>query len=103
MHLRQTVLSNMDSKDLDDDLKPLRLFDMLNYQNYLTDGVAAGKTRKTDSEKLEKLQKDEKTRNDARRKAQKKGVSISTDKPKLKNSKLAKPPRKSPKKRVSVR
>jgi len=65
--------------------------------------VTADKTRKTDSEKLEKLQKDEKTRNDARRKAQKKGASISTDKPKLKNSKLTKPPRKSSKKRVSVR
>ena len=61
------------------------------------------KTRKTDFEKLEKLQKDEKTRNDARRKAQKKGASISTDKPKLKSGKLTKPARKSPKKRVSVR
>jgi hypothetical protein len=65
--------------------------------------MAISKNRKIDSEKLKKLQKDEKTRNDARRKAQKKGVSISTDKSKLKSSKLAKPARKSPKKRVSVR
>jgi|GEM_PF-3256785 len=65
--------------------------------------MAIDKTRKIDSEKLKKLQKDEKTRNDARRKAQKKGASISTDKSKLKSGKLTKPPRKSPKKRVSVR
>jgi len=65
--------------------------------------MVVDKTRKVDSEKLKKLQKDEKTRNDARRKAQKKGASISTDKSKLKNGKLTKPARKSPKKRVSVR
>jgi uncharacterized membrane protein (DUF106 family) len=65
--------------------------------------MAITKTRKVDSEKLKKLQKDEKTRNDARRKAQKKGASISTDKSKLKSGKLAKPARKSPKKRVSIR
>jgi len=65
--------------------------------------VAISKTRKIDSEKLKKLQKDEKTRNDARRKAQKKGASISTDKSKLKSGTPAKPARKNPKKRVSVR
>jgi len=65
--------------------------------------VAISKTRKIDSEKLKKLQKDEKTRNDARRTAQKQGASLSTDKSKLKSGKPAKPARKSPKKRVSVR
>jgi len=65
--------------------------------------MAISKTRKIDSEKLKKLQKDEKTRNDARRKAQKKGASISTDKSKLKSGKPVKSARKSPKKRVAVR
>ena len=65
--------------------------------------MAISKNRKIDSEKLKKLQNDEKIRNDARRKAQKKGASISTDKSKLKSGKLVKPARKSPKKRVSVR
>lgn len=65
--------------------------------------MAISKTRKIDSEKLKKLQKDEKTRNDARRTAQKQGASLSTDKSKLKSGKPAKPARKSPKKRVSVR
>ena len=40
--------------------------------------------RKITSKKLEKLQKDEKTRNMARRKAQKKGKSLLSDKPKFK-------------------
>ncbi|MDH3490246.1 MAG: hypothetical protein OEL56_07335 [Nitrosopumilus sp.] len=60
-------------------------------------------TRKINSEELEKLKKDEKIRNDVRRKGQKKGVSISTDKSKLKEEKPDRPARKSPKKRVSVR
>jgi len=65
--------------------------------------MIASKTRKTDSEELEKLQKDEKIRNDARRKGQKKGVSISTDKSKLNIDKPNRPVRKNTKKRVSIR
>jgi hypothetical protein len=65
--------------------------------------MAASKTRKTNPEELKKLQKNEKIRNDARRKGQKKGVSISTDKPKLKTEKTNRPARKNTKKRVSVR
>lgn len=65
--------------------------------------MPTSKTRKTTSEELKKLQKNEKIRNDARRKGQKKGVSISTDKPKLKKAKVNRPARKNTKKRVSVR
>jgi len=65
--------------------------------------MAASKTRKTTTEELKKLQKNEKIRNDARRKGQKKGVSLSTDKPKLKMEKTNRPARKNTKKRVSVR
>jgi len=65
--------------------------------------MVTSKTRKTNSEELEKLQKNEKIRNDARRKGQKKGVSISTDKSKLKTAKPDRPARKTGKKRVSVR
>lgn len=65
--------------------------------------MTSNKSRKMSSEELEKIQKGEKIRNDARRKGQKKGVSISTDKPKLKNEKPDKPARKVTKKRVSVR
>jgi hypothetical protein len=65
--------------------------------------MATSKTRKTNTEELKKLQKNEKIRNDARRKGQKKGVSISTDKPKLKTEKINRPARKNTKKRVSVR
>jgi hypothetical protein len=65
--------------------------------------MATSKTRKTNPEELKKLQKNEKIRNDARRKGQKKGVSISTDKPKLKTEKINRPARKNTKKRVSVR
>lgn len=61
------------------------------------------KTRKIDTEELKKLQKNEKIRNKARRTGQKKGVSISTDKPKLKAKKVYRPARKTSKKRVSVR
>ena len=59
--------------------------------------------RKIDSRELERLQNEEKTRNSARRKAQKKGKSIATDKPKLKTAKPSKPARKVTKKRASVR
>lgn len=65
--------------------------------------MVTSKTRKTNAEELKKLQKNEKIRNDARRKGQKKGVSISTDKPKLKTEKTTRPARKITKKRVSVR
>ena len=65
--------------------------------------MATSKARKIGSEELEKIQKDEKIRNDARRKGQKKGVSISTDKSKLKNEKPDRPARKITKKRVAVR
>ena len=65
--------------------------------------MVASKTRKANAEELKKLQKNEKIRNDARRKGQKKGVSISTDKPKLKTEKTNRPARKNTKKRVSVR
>ena len=53
--------------------------------------MVASKTRKMTSEELEKLQKDEKIRNDARRTGQKQGVSISTDKSKLKSEKPDRP------------
>ncbi len=65
--------------------------------------MVTSKTRKTNAEELKKLQKNEKIRNEARRKGQKKGVSISTDKPKLKKGKVTRPARKITKKRVSVR
>ena len=61
------------------------------------------KTRKISSEKLEKLQKEQETRNAARRKAQKKGKSLATDKSKLKTSRPSKSARKVTKKRASVR
>ena len=65
--------------------------------------MATSKTRNTNAEELKKLQKNEKIRNEARRKGQKNGVSISTDKPKLKKGKVTRPARKITKKRVSVR
>ncbi len=65
--------------------------------------MVTSKTRKTNAEELKILQKNENIRNDARRKGQKKGVSISTDKTKLKTEKTTRPARKNTKKRVSVR
>ncbi|MDH5697464.1 MAG: hypothetical protein OEY54_02935 [Nitrosopumilus sp.] len=65
--------------------------------------MVSSKTRKIDSGELEKIQKDEKIRNNVRRKGQKKGVSVSTDKSKLKNEKPDRPARKVTKKRVAVR
>ncbi len=44
-------------------------------------------TRGLTSEKLKKLQRQEKIRNISRRKAQKKGRSLTTDKPKLRSKK----------------
>jgi len=63
----------------------------------------SGKVRKITSEKLKKLQKEEKTRNTARRKAQMKGRSIATDKPKLSSKKPTRLARRTAKKRVAVR
>jgi len=55
------------------------------------------------SDKLRKLQKTEKIRNISRLKAQKKGRSLSSDKPKLNSKKPMRPARRASKKRVSVR
>jgi hypothetical protein len=60
-------------------------------------------SRKITSEKLKKLQRDEKIRNTSRRNAQKKGRSLATDKPKLKSRKPIRLARKASKKRASVR
>ena len=60
-------------------------------------------SRKLTSEKLKKLQRAEKIRNASRRKAQKKGRSLATDKPKLKSRKPIRLARKVSKKRVSIR
>lgn len=65
--------------------------------------MASIKTRKINSEKLEKLRKEEEIRNATRRKAQKKGKSLATDKSKLKTKKPSKSARKVTKKRTSVR
>ena len=64
---------------------------------------SSGKARKITSEKLKKLQKEEKIRNTSRRKAQMKGQSIATDKPKLSSKKPARPTRRAAKKRVAIR
>ncbi len=63
----------------------------------------ATKTRKISSDELKKLQKNEKIRNAARRKAQKIGKSIATDKSKPRTTKPTRPARKVTKKRVSIR
>ena len=55
------------------------------------------------SEKLRKLQKAEKIRNLSRLRAQKKGKSLTSDKPKLNSKKPSRPARRASKKRVSVR
>lgn len=60
-------------------------------------------SRTVPSEKLKKLQRAEKLRNTSRRKAQKKGRSLTTDKPKLKSHKPMRFARKPSKRRVSVR
>ena len=60
-------------------------------------------SRKITSEKLRKLQREEKIRNTSRRTAQKKGKSLATDKPKLKSRKPIRLARKASKRRVSVR
>ncbi|MDH3676958.1 MAG: hypothetical protein OEQ12_01500 [Nitrosopumilus sp.] len=60
-------------------------------------------SRKLTAEKLKKLQRQEKVRNTSRRKAQKQGRSLVTDKPKLKSQKPIRLARKASKKRASVR
>ena len=60
-------------------------------------------SRNLSSEKLKKLQKTEKIRNISRLKAQKKGRSLTSDKPKLNLKKPMRPARRASKKRVSVR
>ena len=65
--------------------------------------MTTNKTRKASSDELKKLQKEEKTRNTARRKAQKNSKSIATDKPKIQTTKSTRPARKVTKKRASVR
>lgn len=60
-------------------------------------------SRKVTSEKLKKLQREEKIRNTSRRTAQKKGRSLTTDKPKLKSRKPVRLARKASKKRASIR
>ena len=61
------------------------------------------KTRKISSDELKKIQKNEKIRITARRKAQKIGKSIATDKSKPKTTKPTRPARKVIKKRASIR
>ena len=65
--------------------------------------MVSRKGRKIDSKELVKLQKEEKTRNSARRKAQKTGKSIVTDKSKSRARKPTRPARKVTKKRASIR
>lgn len=60
-------------------------------------------SRNLSSEKLKKLQREEKIRNSSRRSAQKKGRSLATDKPKLNKRKPIRSARRTSKKRVSVR
>lgn len=65
--------------------------------------MVTSKGRKIDSKELVRLQKEEKTRNFTRRKAQKTGKSIATDKSKPRTKKPTRPARKVTKKRASVR
>lgn len=81
----------------------LEFINHIKYNGQLFMHMATGKTRKIVPKELEKLKENERIRNDARRKGQKRGVSISTDKSKLKNEKPGRPARKITKKRVSVR
>ena len=60
-------------------------------------------SRQISTEKLKKLQREEKIRNTSRQNAQRKGQSIHSDKPKLNSKKPIRLARKQSKKRVSVR
>ncbi len=72
-------------------------------QNKQTTKKSSRPSRVPASEKLRKLQKTEKIRNLSRLKAQKKGKSLASDKPKLNSKKPLRPARRASKKRVSVR
>lgn len=65
--------------------------------------MTTSKERKISSDELKKLQKNEKIRIAARRKAQKIGKSITTDKSKPRTTKPTRPARKVTKKRASIR
>jgi len=72
--------------------------------NALKKKPSSPKTSRTiTSEKLRKLQREEKIRNTSRRTAQKKGRSLVSDKPKLKSGRLVRPARRASKRRASVR
>jgi len=60
-------------------------------------------SRTIESEKLKKIQKNEKIRNRSRLKAQKIGRSLTSDKPKLHSKKPVRPARRPSKKRASIR
>ena len=62
-----------------------------------------GNSRTIESEKLKRLQKDEKIRNRSRLKAQKTGRSLASDKPKLHSKKPVRSARRQSKKRASIR
>lgn len=72
-------------------------------QNLSKTKSSTTKSRAISTEKLKKLQRQEKIRIMSRRKGQKKGKSLTTDKPKLKARKPIRLPRRPSKKRVSVR
>lgn len=65
--------------------------------------MVTSKSRKLNPVELERLKKEEETRNSARRKAQKTGKSIATEKSKPNTTKPTRPARKVTKKRASVR
>ena len=65
--------------------------------------MRVNRMRKVDSKELERLQRDEKIRNNTRRKMRKKGKSITTDKSKTTISKSNRPSRKITKKRSAIR
>ncbi len=72
-------------------------------QNLLKTSSSTRTSRNLSSEKLKKLQREEKIRNTSRRNAQRKGRSLATDKSKLKSQKPIRLARKASKKRASVR
>jgi len=74
-----------------------------NQKNQPSKKSASKPSRTLSLEKLKKLQKAEKTRNLSRLKAQKKGRSLVSDKPKLNSKKPMRPARKQSKKRASIK
>ncbi|MDX1441386.1 MAG: hypothetical protein R3237_02890 [Nitrosopumilaceae archaeon] len=94
--MKNTKTSNSESKKRSDASK----------KGWVTRRSNQAKTRtsrKVTSDKLKKLQKQEQIRNTSRRKAQKVGRSIISDKPKLRKSKPTRPTRRPSKRRVSLR